>query len=295
MKSKHWSSKILLCLLIILLLVFAYSIYNIIVLGGKYNESRKNQEEAASFFYEDNTNGLNVEIIEQNLYDLASDDLPFNFSLDRLVEENEDCIGWIKMPDTPIDYAVMQTVKDEGYYLHRSFKKGYDFSGTPFMSAENTLGGDLQNYIIYGHRMNNGTLFSCLKNLRNQGYYEEHPYFWLVLREERYDVLYLCNIFSVRAVTTNNLDLWTSCFSSQDEKDGYIQSAINNSSIKPTEAVDKNLQLVTLSTCDYSLNKYTGRLLVSATTKEVARVAIGSYNEIEFSKEEADVDSVFES
>ena len=54
----------------------------------------------------------------------------------KLHKENEDLIGWLKIDGTNIDYPVMQTPKDDEYYLHRDFNREYSEAGTLFMDGE---------------------------------------------------------------------------------------------------------------------------------------------------------------
>lgn len=71
-----------------------------------------------------------------------------------LKEENPDFFGWLSIPDTLLDYPVMYTPCDPGYYLRRAFDGDESVSGVPFVGA-----GYQQNsrhIIIYGHNMKNG-------------------------------------------------------------------------------------------------------------------------------------------
>lgn len=50
--------------------------------------------------------------------------------------ENPDCIYWITIPDTVIDYPVMYRPQDKDYYLHRNFYGEYQASGTLYLEEE---------------------------------------------------------------------------------------------------------------------------------------------------------------
>ncbi len=39
-----------------------------------------------------------------------------------LVTDNPNCVGWVSVADTRIDYPVMYTPNDPEYYLHRNFE-----------------------------------------------------------------------------------------------------------------------------------------------------------------------------
>ena len=71
-----------------------------------------------------------------------------------LKNENPDYVGWIRIPDTRIDYPVVDRESDPEYYLHRAFDGSKSFGGTPFLGEAS--GVDTKCLIIYGHNMKNG-------------------------------------------------------------------------------------------------------------------------------------------
>ena len=77
-----------------------------------------------------------------------------------LHEENPDCIGWLTIEGTKIDYPVMYRPGDKNYYLHRDFNGDYSANGCLFL-AEECVPGDSDNLIIYGHHMNRSIQQSC--------------------------------------------------------------------------------------------------------------------------------------
>lgn len=92
--------------------------------------------------------------------------------LSALFAQNKDCIGWLCIPDTAIDYPVMHTPNNPQKYLRRNFYGKYSQSGVPFLDYRCIF--DSTNLIIYGHNMKNGTMFSDLKKLLNDTFLEEH-------------------------------------------------------------------------------------------------------------------------
>ena len=71
-----------------------------------------------------------------------------------LKNENPDYVGWIRIPDTRIDYPVVDRESDPEYYLHRVFDGSKSFGGTPFLGEAS--GVDTKCLIIYGHNMKTG-------------------------------------------------------------------------------------------------------------------------------------------
>lgn len=90
----------------------------------------------------------------------------------KLKEANADFVGWICIDDTRVDYPVMHTPDYPEYYLHRTFKRKYSFSGTPFIDGRNSLDDD--NILIFGHNMRNDTMFSDLLYYKKEKFLQSH-------------------------------------------------------------------------------------------------------------------------
>ncbi|MGL4483540.1 MAG: class B sortase [Anaerovoracaceae bacterium] len=104
-------------------------------------------------------------------------------SLEELYGKNNDLVGWIKVPNTKIDYPVMQTKDDEEFYLRRNFEKSYSLAGTPFMSADSELqkkpsgdqySGNKKVWVIYGHNMQSGIMFHDLEKYLDKDFLEKN-------------------------------------------------------------------------------------------------------------------------
>ena len=89
-----------------------------------------------------------------------------------VLEQNADCIGWIFIDGTNINYPVMHTPDNPQKYLRLSFEKKYSQSGVPFVDGRCSLQDG--NLIIYGHNMKNGTMFSDLKKYLDTAFREAH-------------------------------------------------------------------------------------------------------------------------
>ena len=89
-----------------------------------------------------------------------------------VLEQNADCIGWIFVDGTNINYPVMHTPDNPQKYLRLSFEKKYSQSGVPFLDGRCSLQDG--NLIIYGHNMKNGTMFSDLKKYLDTSFREAH-------------------------------------------------------------------------------------------------------------------------
>lgn len=176
--------------------------------------------------------------------------------LTPLFAQNSDCIGWLSIPGTAVNYPVMHTPENPQKYLRRSFYGEYSQSGVPFLDRRCSLDSD--NLIIYGHNMKNGTMFSSLRNYTDPAFCAAHP----VIEFQTADGAEPYTVFAVAAV--QKTDAWYSFIHAVDGADFseqtalILQKSIYDTGITPVYG----RQIITLSTC-YGLGK-NGRLIVAA-------------------------------
>ncbi|MDD6848590.1 MAG: class B sortase, partial [Oscillospiraceae bacterium] len=119
-------------------------------------------------------------------------------SISELIAMNSECFGWISIAGTNINYPVMHTPSNPQKYLNKNFYSEYSFSGTPFLDAR--CSADSTNLIIYGHNMNNGTMFADFCNYTDYSYFTEHP---TVVLETK-DGAFAYSVFSVMKVKSDD-------------------------------------------------------------------------------------------
>ena len=160
-----------------------------------------------------------------------------------LKAENEDVIGWIKIPDTIISYPIIQG-EDNDFYLKHSWKKTKSSAGAIFMEHQNS--GDFSDFntIIYGHNMKSDSMFGTLGDYCDYEYWQAHPYVYIVNDAGvfRYD------IFAAQQVRLN-----TVVYGMKIENHGQREEIISYS--KDYSEIDTDIEptvydkILTLSTC----------------------------------------------
>lgn len=94
----------------------------------------------------------------------------------KLQEINPDIVGWIRIPNTVIDYPVLQSSEsDPEYYLYRNYKKEYTQYGSIFLQSGTAIDGSDQNLLLYGHSMNDGRMFASLLRFGELEVYKQSP------------------------------------------------------------------------------------------------------------------------
>ncbi|MGG0717086.1 class B sortase [Robertmurraya massiliosenegalensis] len=179
-----------------------------------------------------------------------------------LLAINSDIIGWIKIDGTNIDYPILQA-KDNEYYLEQNYQHENNRAGSIFMDYRNDIAGEEKNFILYGHRMKNGTMFADLKKWLDGDIFAENPEIVFETLNKSYQV----EVFSVYRTTTDFNYIQTD-FSSDEDYANFLKT-LQEKSLYPTGLeLTADSTILTLSTCDYSLDSDEGRLVVHAIITE---------------------------
>ena len=182
---------------------------------------------------------------EQGLADLSKPaDLPeINFK--ALQEVNPDVIGWIYSPDTTINYPVVQG-DDNAYYLKHLADGTENRNGCPFLDVQNRPDFTDDISIIYGHHMQNGTMFACVSWYEDQSYYDEHPVMYLMTPEAAYRI----ELFS-GYITTMDSSAYMQNFGSIRDQTDWLKEVSSRSDFKANLEISAHDRVITLSTCAY--------------------------------------------
>lgn len=184
-----------------------------------------------------------------------------NEGLLALHAENPDCIGWITIDGTAIDYPVMYHPQEKEYYLHRDFYGEYSANGSLYL-ADNCNPNSSDNLIIYGHHMNSGKMFADLEKYKSKDFYSGHTLI-------QYSTLQGDEIYKIIAAFTTpvytGLDFAYYDFSmaaNETEYETYISACRSRSYYSTDVQAVFGEKLLTLSTCEYS--QQNGRMVVVA-------------------------------
>ena len=171
---------------------------------------------------------------------------PVTVDFDELRRLCGDVIGWICLPDTVINYPVVQG-RDNAYYLERFLDGSTAAGGTLFADFVCPSDFSGQNTIIYGHNMRNGSMFALVDDYADQSFYEEHPVMYLNTPSQNYRI----DFFSGFTADPESF-VYATAFSSDEEYSAFLRRLIASSEISCPVGVGTDDRIVTLSTCTYS-------------------------------------------
>lgn len=264
--SKKKSNIFLNILLVIFILIF---IGSGAYLFNYYYKSYKNEKMVKDLFklVEDEEPSENENIASPGQavekYITLADGRKILKKFKKIYDTNNDFMGWLKVDGTAIDYPVVYTPDDEQKYLRADFENNYLIAGTLFLSAASVPEKPGNNMIIYGHNMQNGTMFSDLLSYKEREYYKAHKYlsFDSLYFENRYEVI---AAFPVN-VNTGSFDYYNhSGVLDEKEFDEYLKKCYELSSYEFDSKAVYGDELLTLSTCDSYGSKEGNRYVVVA-------------------------------
>lgn len=170
----------------------------------------------------------------------------FRVDFDKLSEVNPDTIGWIRFYPEPseISYPLVQG-KDNEEYLHKTFSDNENTLGAIFLAAENRADFFDRNSIIYGHRMDDHSMFWHLEDYKDKKFYKKNPYFY-IYTPDGYEKTY--HIYSVGEVEDES-DTYLTQFASDEVYAKFLKMTKDVSDYDTGVKVGVKDTIVTLSTC----------------------------------------------
>lgn len=233
------------------LVVFIGCSFKLYTIWKEYHDNTKSYDDVRQYAPEIvQGEGNSNEETAQERFVLTKEDY------NNLLNINSDFKAWINIPNTEVNYPVVQT-EDNDYYLSHNFEKEQNAGGCLFISSNNTNPFQDKNTIIHGHHMRNGSMFASLMNFKEEDFARGTS---IYINTENSLLEY--KAFSVFYETANN-DSYQNGFASNEAFLKYI-NVLKEKSMFDLDVGEftENDTMITLSTCDYDVND--GRLLVCA-------------------------------
>lgn len=102
----------------------------------------------------------------------AEDEIPIDFA--SLKETNPDIYAWIEIPDTNVNYPIVQSADDDSYYLNHTIDGQEGYPGSIYTEKVNAKDFSDFNTVIYGHDMKDGSMFKDLHKFEDADFFEQH-------------------------------------------------------------------------------------------------------------------------
>lgn len=171
---------------------------------------------------------------------------------------NDDTIGWIRIPNTNVDYPVVYKagVENYAYYESKGYDKQYSKDGVIWADYECTFPELSQNTTLYGHNWHNiytprtqanmqanDLMFSLVMSYNYTDFAQENPFVYFSTTEQDY-------VFQVFASYYTDLNFgYNYAQMSQEDFQKVIAEAKAKSLSNYNVPVTSEDKIVTLSTC----------------------------------------------
>lgn len=190
---------------------------------------------------------------------------PIDF--DNLQASNPDLFAWIQIPDTEISYPVAQHPSDDSYYLSHGADGGASEYGCPYIELADGQGFTEFNTVIYGHNMNDGSMFGGLHQFEDPDYLMKHRSVKIYTPNH----IYTYTIFAAVMYSDAHIPYYYDDNSETDRK-AFLTSLRNDTVADRSQylndiEVTSQDHIITLSTCDRTLRN--NRYLVAAVMTQM--------------------------
>ena len=181
--------------------------------------------------------------------------------------KNSDVVGWLQIPDTEINAAVVHTTNND-FYMRKNELKEYSWTGSYFADYECKFGPNrdslLRSTLIYGHNVNyddgkDKERFSQLFHFSEMDFAKDHPYIYFSLPEE--DLVW--EIFAVCYTTTdfNYIQVLKDRNTSPEQiTEAQMMNIVNEAKLRSEYdyndvEVTGSDKIIILSTCSYKYGR----------------------------------------
>lgn len=185
--------------------------------------------------------------IERQYSDKDASGVPI-IDFNALAQTNPEVVGWIYVPGTNINYPVVQAT-DNSKYLNTLFDGTSNASGAIFLDYEDTAPGMVdQQTTIYGHHMNDGSMFNVISGTTDQATFDSIECVYYITR----DATYKLRPLATKVVEDTYAKARTRNFEGDDGLKNYLSEMLDGASAVASDAGDRAAsatKVVTLVTC----------------------------------------------
>lgn len=205
------------------------------------------------------TQDLNVQLVELRQEAETEED---NTDWSKgMLDINSDYKGWLTIYGTQISEPVVQGETNETY-LRTNINGEHAEAGTLFLDETTDLSQD-GNLIIYGHKMNDGTMFGTLDKFEDEEFFDNNgTVCWESEKGKEYYQIFALLVLPGYSTAPDFIDLqaWNNVLDEEQTAD-MLNTIADRASIFRGESFNlEKDKYIFLVTCDYSINN--GRLVL---------------------------------
>ena len=264
-KQKNIYKILCIILLIILIVVLVMWGHSTLVEKSAAKTYEKLQESVNSNASDTKTQASETEQQSTQVLENAGDtetdshkeqyDIPHkNLDWEELEAVNLDIYAWIYIPNTNIDYPVLQRSGDNDYYLEHNLDGSRGKPGCIYTEDLNSKEFTDYNTVIYGHNMKSGAMFRTLHDFEDKSFFDNNQYVYIYTKDRTL-------VYKIFAAYTNDAKhiLNSNDFTSEQGLSDYLEKVFKKAQaegyLRDDVAVTGENAILTLSTCTTSSDK----------------------------------------
>ena len=209
------------------------------------------------------------ESTQENIEETINQENERILKVQKIQEEKLDIVGWLEIEGTSINYPVLQG-DDNEYYMTHNYKKQKSKNGSIFLTKDYNWSIPSSNLLIYGHNLNNGTMFQELLKYEKEDFYKKHPIIRFTTNNEdaEYEII---SAFKSRVYYKSEKNVFRYYYfvnaKTEAEYNEFVQNAKKASLYNIDKTAQYGDQLITLSTCSYHVEDGRFAVVGRKTTK----------------------------
>lgn len=202
-------------------------------------------------------------------YVMLQDNVYQNGIVDWEALAGTETVAWIVFKNKPekVNYPVVQH-KTNSYYTTHLYNGEKNISGAIFMDKRNIPMLTDRNTIIYGHNMQDGSMFHDLRYFMDPNFYKDNKEFYLYLPDGTKHTYEICTVNQVSEKSFAYDIIYTSDTDFIENMNMFYQTSMCGNSVKTVPADS----IVTLSTCMTNDITSSDRLVVVGIHRSVEQV-----------------------
>lgn len=167
---------------------------------------------------------------------------------------NSDVVAWVTVPNTPIDYPLVQASQDNPeYYLSHDVYRQPNMYGCPYFDADVADAGlaESSNVVVLGHNMSlvDGSMFTAFSRYADESFARSNGEILLQSPSEKIRL----KVVGVRVVEGGEASKKVH-FANRADFEAYCEQQLGTCSVKPEGTIDVSEidQLFIFVTCSYT-------------------------------------------
>lgn len=181
-RPKKKKNVVVIIIIIVAVCIIAFAAYNLIKINSEYKEAADTYSGIESLFNTDQDETETTDNAAEKI--TKKSDKTFTYDYAKLLKVNPASLGWIYCNGW-LSYPIVQGPDNETY-LNQLIDGTPNAAGTLFVDYNCVNGLKGRYSIVYGHNMNDGSMFGGLSRYEDPSFYEANKTMHVYIENQQY-------------------------------------------------------------------------------------------------------------